>query len=180
MTVRDHSGSSYLVMLPMRSFRSALSIIIVVIPWGVMARRKPDPRLVVARSSDNDKRRLRMPLPPDDWLLAPADRATFEGYSKHKLHPQAFGLPPFTGHREDATYCDGHAHFAPADMQRLPALLRRGIIAGLVGHNDAQGDPTLIWMVYDNGWIYEGRLTIPGRVLYHGYPVLRRKQWHEQ
>ena len=62
-----------------------------------MARRKPDPRLVVARSSDNDKRRLREPIPTNAWLLALADRASFEGYSKHKLQPRAFGLEPFTG-----------------------------------------------------------------------------------
>src|SRR5271169_324862 len=123
-----------------------------------MPRRKPDKRLEILRSSDNDKRRLREPLPEKDWLAALAKRASFQGYSKHKLNPRAFGLEPFTGSRDDATYCDGHAQFGPAD---------------LIGHNDAQGDPTLIWAVDDNGWIYEGRITIPGRTLYHGYPVLR-------
>jgi hypothetical protein len=138
-----------------------------------MARRKPDRRLVVARSSNNDKRRLREPAPMDAWLRDLADRATFEGYSKHKLQPRAFGLELFSGDREDATYCDGHARFAPADMARVPTLLRRGIFAGLVGHNFAQGDPTLVWTIDDNGWIYEARVTIPGRALYHGYPVLQ-------
>jgi hypothetical protein len=138
-----------------------------------MVRRKPDPRLVVARSSNNDKRRLREPLPADAWLLSLADRAVFEGYAKHKLRPRAFGLEPFTGQREDATYCDGHAGFTRADMPRAPILLRRGILSGLVGDNDSQGDPTLIWTVDDNGWIYEGRVTIPGRAVYHAYPVLR-------
>lgn len=57
-------------------------------------------------------------------------------------------------------------------MERIPDLLRRGILAGLVGQNDIQGDPALIWTVDDTGWIFEGRLTIPGRALYHGYPVL--------
>lgn len=141
--------------------------------WFSMAGRKPERRLVAARSSDNEKRRVHEPVPSDEWLTALAARARFEAYSKHKLQPQAFGLQPFTGQREDATYCDGHANFAPADMARVPNLLRRGILAGLIGHNDRQGDPTLLWTVDDNGWIYEGRLTIPSQALYHGYPVLR-------
>jgi hypothetical protein len=137
-----------------------------------MTRRKPPKRLVTARSSDNEKRRLCEPIPTDAWLEALAQRASFEGYSKHKLQPRAFGLKPFTGEREDATFCDGHAGFAPADMTRVPTLLRRGILAGLVGHNFAQGDPTLMWTIDDNGWIYELRVTIPSRAIYHGYPVL--------
>jgi hypothetical protein len=138
-----------------------------------MTRRKPNERFVVARSSNNEKRRVCEPVPTDAWLPALANRATFEGYSKHKLRPRAFGLEPFTGEREDATYCDGHAQFAPADMARAPNLLRRGILAGLVGHNLAQGDPTLVWSIDDNGWIYEARVTIPSRAVYHGYPVLQ-------
>jgi hypothetical protein len=57
-------------------------------------------------------------------------------------------------------------------MARVPALLRRGIAAGLVGQNDKQGDPTILWAVDDNGWIYEARITIPSQALYHGYPLL--------
>ena len=124
------------------------------------------------RSSDNDKRRLRDPPPLEAWLQGLANAASFAGYSKHKMAPQAFGLAPFSGEREDPTYCDAHANFTPADMVRVGPLLRRGILAGLVGANEFQGDPTLLWTVDDNGWIYEMRLTTPGRALYHGYPVL--------
>jgi hypothetical protein len=137
-----------------------------------MSRRKPQPRLLVARSSDNDKRRLRDPIPPKVWLTSLADRASFQGYSKHKRDPRAFGLGPFTGLREDATYCDGHAQFCPRDLNRVPSLLQRGIFSGLIGHNDAQGDPTILWTVDENGWIYEARITIPRQAIYHGYPVL--------
>lgn len=139
-----------------------------------MSRQKPRKRLPVTRSSDNDKRRLRDPIPAKTWLDALAARATFQGYSKHKLDPREFGLEPFSGSREDATYCDGHAQFARRDAARIPILLRRGISAGLVGHkDDANGeDPTILWTVDDNGWIYEFRITVPGRAVYHGYPVL--------
>jgi hypothetical protein len=57
-------------------------------------------------------------------------------------------------------------------MARTPELLRRGIEAGLIGANENQGDPTLLWTIDDNGWIYEARITSPGNALYHAYPVL--------
>jgi hypothetical protein len=76
------------------------------------------------------------------------------------------------GTRGDATFCDLDARFTRGDMARVPELLTRGIFAGLVGDNLNLGDPTLLWTVDDNGWIFECRLTIPGRALYHGYPVL--------
>jgi len=62
--------------------------------------------------------------------------------------------------------------FSPADMARVPTLLRRGLLAGLIGHNDKQGDPTLVGTVDDNGWIYEGRITVPSQAVYHAYPLL--------
>ncbi len=138
-----------------------------------MSRKKPDRRLIQQRSSDNDKRRPQDPAPSEDFLAALAERASFEGYSKHKRNPRAFGLDPFNGDPGDSTFCDSHASFLPADMSRVPELLRRGILAGLVGSTqDNSGDPTMVWTVDDNGWIYEARITHPGRAVYHGYPVL--------
>jgi hypothetical protein len=137
----------------------------------MMPRRKPPRRIAVARHSDNEKRRLCEPPPDLEFRRSLAARAHFEGFGKHKLEPRAFGLEPVP-FGEDDTYCDGHAGFSPADVARLPQLLQRGIWAGLIGHNYKQGDPTLIWTVDDNGWIYEGRITIPSQALYHGYPIL--------
>lgn len=57
-------------------------------------------------------------------------------------------------------------------MARTGRLLRRGLLAGLFGSNDKQGDPTLIWTVDDNGWVYEGRITTPTQALCHAYPLL--------
>jgi hypothetical protein len=139
--------------------------------WLNMSRRKPQRRLVVERHSDNDKRRLREPPPDDDFRTALAARALFAGSGKHKLQPRAFGLEPAPSDGDD-TYCDGHAGFTPQDMSRARELLRRGILAGLVGHIDSRGEPSLVWTVDDNGWIYEGRITIPTQAAYHAYPVL--------
>ncbi len=133
--------------------------------------RRPKRRLVVERSSENDKRRLREPIPDAAAREALAARARFSGSGKHKLEPRAFGLEPASSD-EDDTYCDGHAGFRPDDMARTGRLLRRGLLAGLIGRNDKQGDPTLIWTVDDNGWVYEGRITTPSQALYHAYPLL--------
>ena len=135
-------------------------------------RRKPEPRLVLTRKSDNDKRQLIGDLPPLRDLAALAGRAGYEPYSKHKLRPRAFGLEPFDGVPEDTTYCDGHADFSNEDFMKIPTLLRRGIMSGLIGDKMAQGDPKLVWTVDDNGWVYEGRITHQGRAIYHGYPLL--------
>jgi hypothetical protein len=134
--------------------------------------RKPKRRDLVPRSSDNEKRRLRDPIPPRSDLEALAARATFQGSSKHKLRPRAFGMEPYTGKAVDRTYCDGHADFGPEDLPSVAGWLARGIAAGLIGANDSQGDPSVVWVVSDDGWIYEGRITVPGRAIHHLYPVL--------
>ncbi len=137
-----------------------------------MVRRKPSSRIVVQRSSENEKRQLRV-LPP---ALADredlAQRATYGCYSKHKRHPHAYGLASYAGSAEDRVYCDAHAGFSPSDMERVGRLLRRGIMAGLWSENTTQKHPTILWTVDDNGWIYELRITNPTIGQYHGYPLL--------
>jgi len=137
-----------------------------------MSRRKPPPRVVVQRSSENEKRQLSSELPDPEARLQLVERATYESYSKHKYRPGAFGLGPYAGSAEDRTYCDAHAGFQPADMIRVGRLLRRGIMAALWSESASQGDPRILWTVDDNGWIYEMRVTVPGRARYHGCPIL--------
>lgn len=118
-------------------------------------------------------RRLRQPAPDDAYLQALANRATFAPWEKHKADPRRFGLPLYTGSRdEETTYCDADAGFEPNDIVRVPIWLHTGILAGLVGKNDLNGDPTLLWALSEDGWIFEGRITLPGNAIYHGYPVL--------
>jgi hypothetical protein len=125
---------------------------------------------VSERRSDNDKRRLH-PAPDRVGLDALADRVTYGGISKHKASPLRFGLPPYSGPRGDETLCDEHAGFEPADLPDVRRLLVRGIIAGLVGHVERQGIPTILWAVSDHGWIFEARVTNTGQAEYHAYPV---------
>ena len=48
-------------------------------------------------------------------------------------------------------------------MTEIPALFRRGIRAGLIGHTGR-----IVWSVADDGWLFEARDTAE----FHGYPVL--------
>lgn len=117
------------------------------------------------RRSDNDKRRL-MSSPTDDLIQAKLNTVSYEGSSKHKRHPHLFGLPPFDGHRGDATLCDD-AGFEPARMSEVPTLIQRGIRAGLIGHTGR-----ILWTVSNDGWIFEARETNRDTDQFHGYPIL--------
>lgn len=88
----------------------------------------------------------------------------YEGSSKHKRHPHLFGLEPFRGERGDETLCDEHAGWRPQDTARIPALFDRAKRAFLLG--------SLLWIVDDNGWIYELQMTNAGQNQHHGYPLL--------
>lgn len=125
-------------------------------------RRPPKRPDVPKRRSDNDKRRLDS-QPSAEQIEQLLKTTTYQGSPKHKRHPHLFGLEPFNGIRGDATLCDEHAGFAPADMAQVPALIRRGLRAGLIG--------SALWTVSDNGWIFEARLTNASSGEHHGYPV---------
>ncbi len=135
-------------------------------------RRKPPPRVVPQRSRSNSKRRLSSSLPSDAERQALALLAKYGPYSKHKFNPTAYGLQPYAGNDEERTYCDAHANFDRQDFLRIPLLLHRGIFLGLWSEPSAGGDPSMLWTIDDNGWIYEMRVTNVEQALYHGYPVL--------
>ena len=82
------------------------------------------------------------------------------------MHPHLFGLEPFNGDRDDAILCD-EADFQPDRMAGIPALVERGIRAGLIGHT-----ARLLWTIADDGWIFEARETNRETAQFHGYPVL--------
>jgi hypothetical protein len=101
-----------------------------------------------------------------------SERVTYGCYSKHKFNPTAYKLSPYAGQDEERTYCDGHARFGKGDLERIPALLVRGVMLGLWSAQ-ANGDaPSLLWTIDESGWIFELRITNPGQAQYHGYPVL--------
>jgi hypothetical protein len=147
-------------------------------PWrenrGV---KKPKPRRYLDVSLPRRPRSLRALVPEHHELERLADGLDFEGWEKHKWQPRAFGMEPYSGKRRpNDTYCDAHAGFKPSDVQHVVAWLQRGVRAGLLGKSDDDyGNPTPIWAVSDAGWIFEARITLslPGKAVYHGYPVLQ-------
>lgn len=122
------------------------------------------------RRSDNEKRRLH-PSPDVAALARLGSIAIYHGISKHKQDPLRFRLPLYTLRRGDETLCDAHANFEPTDMNKIPAMLTRGIRAGLIGKHGNQDIPSMLWVVSDPGWIFEARITNVGAADYHGYPV---------
>lgn len=132
----------------------------------------PKRRLILERSSENEKRKLVEPIPAIAERAALAAQVRYEGSAKHKERPRAFGMEPVPRAADD-TLCDGHAGFAPSDMPGVVDLLRRGIDAGLIGHNLRYGTtPTILWAISNAGWVFEARITNVDQFLYHGYPLL--------
>lgn len=127
--------------------------------------KKPKPRPSDPdRRSDNKKRRIE-PISPGDLQLL-IQNACYGGSSKHKKAPHLYDLTPFLGQRGDESHCDGPAGFGVSDMATIPALITRGLMAGLVG----QG-ADIFWTISDSGWIFEARITNKLQSQYHGYPV---------
>ena len=140
-----------------------------------MNRKKPPARRAIARTAENDPRDLMTPKPTQKACIDLAAKARFAPYSKHKKDPTIYKMTAYHGPDEDITYCDGDADFLLADMARAPNLLKRGILAGLWGDKSKKGDPSRLWTIDDNGWIYEAQITNPGYGGYHAYPVLRNE-----
>jgi len=134
-----------------------------------MSRRKPPDRIDLPRK-ESVKRNL-SPEPPSEAARTHlAGRAWYKGYGKHKRNPYIWDLDPWHGISADRTFCED-AGFELADKSRIDGLLERGIEAGLFGDLVDQGDPTMLWTIDDNGWIYELRLTTASQAEYHGYPM---------
>jgi hypothetical protein len=97
--------------------------------------------------------------------------ARYEGSPLHKRDPNNFGLIPPASPRADKTLCDEAGVF---DKQVAMTLFERAITAGLVSAKDkAEGFPAQMWVVDDDGRVFEMIYggSRPGR--YHGYPIRR-------
>jgi len=137
-----------------------------------MSRRKPPPRVVVERSRNNANRRLIATLPDLMSRQTLSAQVKYGAYAKHKYNPTAYKLKPYAGQDEERTYCDAHAKFGKENHHRIPALLIRGVMLGLWSAQNNQNAPSLLWTPDESGWIFELRMTNPGQLQYHGYPVL--------
>lgn len=137
-----------------------------------MERKKPPSRIVVQRSRNNANRRLVDALPSLAERVALSENVIYGAYSKHKFNPTAYKLAPYAGQDVERTYCDEHAGFGKDQFNRIPTLLKRGVMLGLWSDQNGGDAPSLLWTIDESGWIFELRITNAGQLQYHGYPVL--------
>jgi len=101
-----------------------------------------------------------------------SSRVNYEPHSKHKFHPMAYKITPYSGPDVERTYCDEHAKFGKEDFIRIPDLLKRGVMLGLWSDQNDGNVPNMLWTIDHSGWIFELRITNSSQAQYHGYPVL--------
>ena len=97
--------------------------------------------------------------------------ASYEGSPHHKRNPGDFGLTPPSAPRADKTLCDEAAIFKRALANDL---FGKAIDAGLVSEaTSAPGFPKQLWVVDDQGRVFEAMYggSVAGH--YHGYPIRR-------
>jgi len=97
--------------------------------------------------------------------------AAYEGSAHHKRNRGDFGLTPPAAPRPDKTLCD-EAGILERDVARR--LFERAIDRGLVSEPTAtNGMPKQLWVVDEQGRVFEAMYggSVAGR--YHGYPIRR-------
>lgn len=97
--------------------------------------------------------------------------AAYEGSPHHKRNPGDFGLTPPVAPRRDKTLCDEAGVFERSLAQQL---FERAVERGLVSESKAgNGMPKQLWVVDEQGRVFEAIYggSVAGR--YHGYPIRR-------
>lgn len=97
--------------------------------------------------------------------------ARYEGSPHHKKNPGDFKLTPPSAPRPEKTLCDEAGVSRRSEAERLLAL---AIERGLASEKTvADGLPKQLWVVDENGRVFEAMHggSTPGS--YHGYPIRR-------
>jgi hypothetical protein len=106
------------------------------------------------------------------------EHAAYEGSPHHKKNPGDFGLTPPAAPRPDKTLCD------EAGIQRRDeavALLARAIDGGLVSAGTVpENFPKQLWVVDDEGRVFEAMSGGSRAGRYHGYPIRRTDPLFDQ
>lgn len=104
--------------------------------------------------------------------------AAYEGHPHHKRNPGDFGLIPPSSPRPDKTLCDEAKVFRRADAEALFATAtERGLVSEQTAAN---GWPKHLWLVDEDGRVFEATYggSRPGR--YHGYPIRKDDPFFEK
>ena len=120
----------------------------------------------MSRTDFNPKRRIGRLDPDARDRLAAAIR--YCGNPEHKRNPGDFGLTPPSNPRQDKTLCDTVAVF---EREKALALLKAGVMRGLVSERQVGCYPQNIWSVTESGEPLEAELENRETGQYHGYPM---------
>jgi hypothetical protein len=102
-----------------------------------------------------------------------AKTVSYGGKSKHKKNPGDFGLlPPATHNGGDPergadALCDIAGIF---QRNKAQALLKRAFCEGFVDCRPGRW-PKTVWLVTEDGHVFEAELENPHNGTYHGYPL---------
>jgi len=125
------------------------------------------------RRSGNPKRRMReAPTSKAEAssLEILASRVTYAGNPAHKKKPGDFGLSPPSQPREGKILCDA-AGIAKRSI--ATALLKQGLLRGMIRVQERKGWPQNIWAVHGDDVPMEAVLENSETGTYHGYPLQR-------
>lgn len=99
------------------------------------------------------------------------DRAAYEGSPYHKKNPGDFGLTPPAAPRPDKTLCDEAGVLRKEVSERL---FQKAIDGGLVSETVANEQfPKQLWVVDEEGAVFEAMYGGSRTGHYHGYPIRR-------
>ncbi len=123
------------------------------------------------RVREETVRSIRAERLTDEERLFLKAHARYEGSPLHKKEPHNFDLTPPSSPREDKTLCDEAGIY---DKKVAFDLFRTAVEVGLVSDKQkSPGFPSQIWVVDDQGRVFELMYggSVTGR--YHGYPIRR-------
>jgi len=132
---------------------------------------RPDSAEMKSRRTVNPKRKLR-PAPQSPQELEKLEtlvaNVSYGGNPEHKRNPGDFELSPPTYPRQGKSLCDDAKIFSKA---KALALIKEGLMQGILSVQERKGWPQNIWAVAPNGRALEAMLENSATGAYHGYPM---------
>ncbi|MCW5286740.1 hypothetical protein [Verminephrobacter eiseniae] len=123
------------------------------------------------RQSRQSQLKDRRAVAPD--TVSPADlralskKVTYVGHGNHKRFPANYGLTS-TSPRPTKSLCDMTRTIL---LEEALALLKCGVLKGIISQPRADGFPKYIWSVSAAGEVFEAKSHPNDNGRYHGYPL---------
>lgn len=131
-------------------------------------------KAATARRATN--RRMRSTRLTDEQKAFLREQAFYEGSPYHKRNPGDFGLTPPAMPRPDATLCD---EAGVVDSATARHLFTATIEHGLVSDSGTEDFPKELWVVDNDGQVFEAMYGGSRTGAYHGYPIRRSDPWFD-